>query len=102
VSSLSIGVNAKLDLENCIVAEPEMQAILQPISPTDVLVMGLDVYHGDTSDPEGYVFLSTTLFYSLNVNSANRQSLRCAHQEIRISTDTQLPCVHSTLGKNLW
>eukprot|EP00026_Physarum_polycephalum_P002196 Phypoly_transcript_02201.p2 GENE.Phypoly_transcript_02201~~Phypoly_transcript_02201.p2 ORF type:complete len:386 (+),score=46.18 Phypoly_transcript_02201:1597-2754(+) len=53
LKNLVASVNAKLDMENCIVAEAEMQSILNPISPNDLMVMGLDVYHGDTSDPDG-------------------------------------------------
>jgi len=51
--NIAASCNAKLDQENCVVKEDEMKNILGTVNPSDVLVLGLDVFHGDTSDPEG-------------------------------------------------
>lgn len=42
-----------MDLENCIVEENEMLDILQNVAPSEIMIMGMDVYHGDTNDPAG-------------------------------------------------
>jgi hypothetical protein len=50
------GVNAKLigDYCNYIVAEKAMQEILAPVKNDDLLVIGADVYHGETQDKTKY------------------------------------------------
>jgi eukaryotic translation initiation factor 2C len=52
VRNLIASVNAKLigDYCNYIVAEKAMQEILAPVKNDDLLVIGADVYHGETQD----------------------------------------------------
>ena len=125
MNSQRVGVNVKMDLKNYIVDEAEMQAILSPISPANTLVMGLDVYHGDTSDPEEYSLLSLPLsfiplplplllpspslspslppsLYSHDLHLANRPLWRCVHQRTCILIDTQQFFARNIRSKSSW
>jgi len=79
--NVAASINAKLDFENCIVKEDEMRNILGNIPPSEVLVLGLDVFHGNTKNPDNLpsvvaLCASKTQHFNKYTTSLRRQNAR--------------------------
>jgi len=52
LGNIIAGINPKLCFQNCIVAPEKLSQCLGGRNLEQLMVMGLDVYHGDTKDPD--------------------------------------------------